>query len=106
MSYKLHDDKIPETDEFQNVFLRQKYGGILIGKLFEGKKIIVFDESSFNTVDYSSKSWYFRGETLFKKKARLSYRVSLIAACDNDGGVYASFLQGNSSFISTTIYLV
>ena len=105
MSFKKHGHKLPDSDTFRNVYLRHLYGGIYLNKLFENKKLIVYDESSFSTLDFAAKSWYFKGQTLYKKKCRIAYRVSLIAACDTDGGVYASFLQGNSAYLSTTLFL-
>ena len=52
MTYHKHGNKLPDADLFRNVFLRHHYGGIYLNKLFEGKKLIVLDESSFTTSDY------------------------------------------------------
>ena len=72
LSYHKHGEDLPDVDTFEHVYQRHQYSGIYVQKLFEKYRLIVYDESSFCTVNFSTKSWYFKGETLKRKQNRIT----------------------------------
>lgn len=86
--------------------LRQQCGEIYLKCLSEGKHIINIDESLISSLQYPGRSWYYKGRTQYIQEEKIPYRVSLVAAVSSHGKVYASILAGNSSALTTMVFLL
>ena len=85
------------------MLLRQQYAFAILQQLLFGRRIINLDESTLETLNYTRKLWLPKGRKCTVPKLPLSPKLSVIAAIDTEGRVYASLSQANTD--SDTLFL-
>ena len=69
------------------------------------QRLINIDETWLDSGDYRRFSWQSRKDAVGIPVMKISPNITLIAALDSKGKVYASFLQANSDNVTFQLYL-
>jgi hypothetical protein len=94
------DNNLPIHKHVRVHFCRQ-----LLRLLADGVRVINFDESSYNSSNYTNKTWYPKGRQNNLIKKKLGHSISFIAVVDSTGNSWASLSQGYSNESSTWLQI-
>jgi predicted XRE-type DNA-binding protein len=85
--------------------LRRKFAYMMIEAFVSNKRVINIDESCLSTSDFQSMSWTCNNKIPNFNTNKLTGRMTLVAAVDNNGEAWISLSQGNSTTGSTIAIL-
>ena len=96
LSFKRISSVALHTNSVKNRILRQQFALKLIDLLRQGKRIINFDESWINNLDYRRMKWRPYKQANSVAKTQVTPRISMILGIETTGAIYLSLLQANN----------
>ena len=96
LSYRRTRAQTPLRNLPVNLVVRQQYAVTLLQQHSNGRRVINVDESSLNCLNYPERLWLPQGLGTQVSVPPLTPRLSLLAAIDTEGRVYAALSQATT----------
>ena len=87
----------------ENMVVRQQYAFAILQQLLFGQRVINLDETTLPTLSFSRKQWLPKKGSNAVPTKNLSPKLTMIAAIETDGRVYAALSQAYTD--SDTLFL-
>ena len=81
------------------------FGVHFLDNVYQGKRILSFDESQIEFNNYPGYKWIERGKQKNIKVSPMWPRMTLVIAVDNLGNIYCCIFQANSNQLTSALML-
>lgn len=105
LSFKLTKKYGVDVNSRELKYKRHHFAKKLIQEILKGTRIINYDESTIDHLNFTRRLWSTKGKTVTLNSLPVKPKLSLIAAVDSNGSKWFSLLQRNSDRISTQVML-
>ena len=105
MSFRKVKHITMQGNSARNLILRQQFALKLIELLSKKKKVINWDETWLNMMDFRRSKWQRRKGSKCHAITHTQPRISVIAVVDTDGEIFYSLVQGNTNDKIMEIFL-